>query len=70
MKFLERAKKRLAVAGTEFQAAIQKKSHCEQKVAEAEADLARMREEVPVPTAPDEDAKAEVQRWKARLAQF
>ena len=49
----------------ELQAAIQKKSHCEQDVAEAEAKLARVREEVPVPTAPHEDAKAEVERLKA-----
>ena len=45
MKFLERAKKRLAVANTELQSAVQKKSQCEQEVAEAEADLARMRED-------------------------
>ena len=70
VKFLERAKKRLAVAETEFQSAVQKKSQCEQEVAEGEADLARMREEVPVPADPDEDASIEVQRLKARLAQL
>ena len=32
MKFLERAKKRLAVAETELQSAVQKKSQCEQEV--------------------------------------
>ena len=56
VKFVERAKKRLAVAETEFQSAVQKKSQCEQEVAEGEADLVRMREEVPVPADPDEDA--------------
>ena len=69
-KFLERAKKRLAVAETELQSAVQKKSQCEQEVAEGEADLARMREEVPVPADPDEDANVEVQRLKARLVQL
>ena len=70
VKFLERAKKRLAVAETELQSTVQKKSQCEQEVAEGEADLARMREEVPVPADPDEDANIEVQRLKARLAQL
>ena len=70
MKFVERAKKRLAAAETELQSAVQKKSQRAQEVAEAEADLARMREEVPVPAEPDEDAKVEVQRLKARLAQL
>ena len=60
VKFLERAKKRLAVAETELQSAVQKKSQCEQEVAEGEADLARMREEVPVPADPDENANVEV----------
>ena len=70
MKFLERAKKRLAVADVGLQSAVQKKSQCEQEVAEAEADLARTSEEVQVPVNPDEDAKAEVQRLKARLVQL
>ena len=68
VKFLERAKKRLAVAETELQSAVQKKSQCEQEV--AEGDLARMREEVPVPADPDEDANVEVQRLKARSIQL
>ena len=52
MKFLEHAKKQLAVAEKELQTAIEKKSYCEQEVAKGEADLARMKEEVPVPAAP------------------
>ena len=70
VKFLERAKKRLAVAETELQSAVQKKSQCEQEVAEGEADLARMMEEVPVPADPDEDANIEVERLKATLVQL
>ena len=54
MKFLERAKKRLARSfNRQF-----RRNPIAEEVAEAEA---RMREEVPVPTVPDEDAQAEVQ---------
>ena len=69
-KFLERAKKRLVAADVELQAAVKKKAQCEEEVAEAEADLARMREEVQLPTDPSEDPGAEVQRLRARLAQL
>ena len=49
-KFLERAKKRLVAADVELQSAVKKKAQCEEEVAEAEADLARMREAVPLPS--------------------
>ena len=64
VKFLERAKKRFA--DTELQAAVKKKSQCEQEIAEAEADLARMREE----PASGEEPKTEVQQLRARVAQL
>ena len=67
-KFLERAKKRL-VADVELQT-VKKKVQCEEEVAEAEADLARMRKEVPLPTDHSEDPGAEVLRLRARLAQL
>ena len=59
-------KKRLAVANTELQAAVNKKSQCEQEIAEAEADLARMRED----SASGEEPKTEVQQLRARVAQL
>ena len=49
-KILKRAKKRLVAADAELQSAVKKKAQCEEEVAEAEADLAKMREEVPLPT--------------------
>ena len=58
VKFLER---------TELQAAVKKKSQCEQEIAEAEADLARMREEH---SASGEEPKTEVQQLRARVAQL
>ena len=63
---VKRAKKLLALADTKLQAAVKKKSQCEQEIAEAEADLARMREEH---SASDEEPKTEVQQlqmpsWK------
>ena len=67
VKFLERARKRLAVADTEVQAAVKKKSQCEQEIAEAEADLARLREEH---SASGEEPKTEVQQLRARVAQL
>ena len=66
VKFLERAKKGLAVADTELQAAVKKKSQCEQEIAEAEADLARMRQEH---SASGEEPKTEVKQLRARVAQ-
>ena len=67
LKFLERAKKRLAVVDTELQAAVKKNSQCEQEIAKAEADLARMREEH---SASGEEPKTEVQQLRARVAQL
>ena len=67
VKFLERAKKRLAVADTELQAAVKKKSQCEQEIAEAEADLARMREEH---SASGEEPKTEVHQLRTRVGQL
>ena len=66
-KFLERAKKWLAIANTELQAAMKKKSQCEQEIAEAKADLARMREEL---SASGEEPKTEVQQLRAQLAEI
>ena len=66
-KFLERAKKLLVIADTEPEAAAKKKSQCEQKIAEADADLARLREE---PSVSGEDSKTEVQQLRAQLAEI
>ena len=57
----------MAVADTEVQAAVKKKSQCEQEIAEAEADLARLREER---SASGEEPKTEVQQLRARVAQL
>ena len=57
-KFLERAKKRLVAADVKLQSAVKKKAQCEEEVAEAGADLARMRREVPLPTDRSEDSKS------------
>ena len=70
VKFLERAKKRFAVADTKLQSAVKKKSQCEQEGAEAEADLARMRAEHSVSSESSEDPRSEVQQLQARLAQL
>ena len=64
---VSRTKKLLAIVDTEPQAAVKKKSHCEQEIAEADADLARLREERPVP---GEDSKTEVQQLRAQLAEI
>ena len=69
VKFLERAKKRLAVADT-TSIGSKKKSQFEQEGAEAEADLARMRPEHSVSSESSEDPRSEVQQLQARLAQL
>ena len=65
LKFLERAKKRLALADTELQAAVKKKSQCEQEIAEAKADFAREEH-----CASGEEPKTEAKQFRARVAQL
>ena len=71
--FLNRATKRLQVAESEVEKAIEKKKQMESEVAEGQSRLARLRAEMlreSHPPPPPPDVEAEVQRLRDQIAQL